>query len=256
MGSDQFETTPSSAGRDDPRDQQILLLGAFQFVDGSSVLVLPGGSERLLAFLALRDRTVTRDATAGALWPNATEAHAHAALRSALSRLGTITRRAVHVTPVNLAIEPGVRVDFHEAKAVATQLLLSGGAPAAANTVATTISLLSSELLPDWYDDWAILDAENWRQLRLHALEALAQHLADDGHFAPAIQAALTAMEAEPLRETATTTLIHIHLAEGNPSEALIAYDRYQTLLQEELGLDPSPFLRELADAIRHPGDQ
>ena len=49
------------------------------------------------------------------------------------------------------------------------------------------------ELLPDWYDDWVLLERERFRQLRLHALDALcddltragrhwdAEHLREDG---------------------------------------------------------------------------
>jgi DNA-binding SARP family transcriptional activator len=37
-----------------------------------------------------------------------------------------------------------------------------------------------------------------------------------------------------------------VHLAEGNQSEALGEFARYRTLLQTELGLDPTPRLREL----------
>src|SRR6266700_2866149 len=32
---------------------------------------------------------------------------------------------------------------------------------------------LSADLLPDWYDDWLLLEQERFRQLRMHALEAL-----------------------------------------------------------------------------------
>ncbi|MEX1023006.1 MAG: BTAD domain-containing putative transcriptional regulator [Dehalococcoidia bacterium] len=227
-----------------------MMLGAFQFADGGSVLVLPGGSQRLIAFLALRDRTVSRSATAGTLWPEASEAHAHAALRSALSRLEAIPRRAVHVDAVDLKLVSEVNVDIRDARALANRLLVVGGAQAAADTTAAAVMALSTDLLPDWYDDWAMLESEDWRQLRLHALDALANRLTDDGRFADAIGAALAAVRGEPLRETANATLIHVHLAEGNPSEALAAFERYRILLRDELGLDPSPLLRQLMDDL------
>ena len=65
--------------------------------------------------------------------------------------------------------------------------------PAAAGT-------LSAELLPDWDDDWVRLEAEDWRQLRLHALEALAGRLAAAGRCGEAAGAAGAAVRADPLR--------------------------------------------------------
>ena len=40
--------------------------------------------------------------------------------------------------------------------------------------------------------------------------------------------------------------MIRVHLAEGNQSEALAEFARYRVLLQDELGLEPTPRLREL----------
>jgi DNA-binding SARP family transcriptional activator len=108
------------------------------------------------------------------------------------------------------------------------------------------ISALSADLLPDWYDDWVLLDAEEWRQLRLHALEALAARLTARRHFGIAAAAALAAVRIEPLRESARAAAIRVHRAEGNPSEALREFDRYRAVLQSELGLEPTPGLRDL----------
>ena len=69
------------------------------------------------------------------------------------------------------------------------------------------ITALSGELLPDWYDDWVLLEAENWRQLRLHALEVLAGLLTAAGRYGDAAAAALAAVRADPLRESAHAAL-------------------------------------------------
>ena len=89
-------------------------------------------------------------------------------------------------------------------------------------------------------------EAEGWRQLRLHALEAVTDRLAADGRFGDATTAAMAAIKAEPLRESAHAALIRVHLAESNRSEALRQFDRYQRLLRAALGLEPTSRLREL----------
>jgi SARP family transcriptional regulator, regulator of embCAB operon len=106
--------------------------------------------------------------------------------------------------------------------------------------------VLAAELLPDWYDDWVVAAGESWRQLRLHAMEALAGHLAAARRYGEAAAAAVAAVAAEPLRESAHTALITVHLAEGNRSEAVRQYHRYAQLLRAELGVEPTPAMRRL----------
>jgi SARP family transcriptional regulator, regulator of embCAB operon len=108
------------------------------------------------------------------------------------------------------------------------------------------VSVLSRDLLPDWYDDWVVPEAEEWRQLRLHALEALSTRLASVGRYAHAMGAALSAVRVEPLRESATAAVISVHLAEGNEAAALREFRCYRALLQRELGEEPTTTLHAL----------
>jgi DNA-binding SARP family transcriptional activator len=226
---------------------QVSVLGSFGFsaADGSRPL-LSGGSQRLLAFLALRTEAVTRGTTAGSLWPEASGDRASSSLRSALSRLGSTTRDAVAVTDVDLKLAGGVTVDIRSSQGLARSLLEPEVAPIAGMLGAGAISVLSRDLLPDWYDDWVVPEAEEWRQLRLHALEALSDLLTIEGRFAHAMGAALAALRVEPLRESANAAVIRVHLAEGNRADALREFRRYRALLQRELGVEPTPTLFEL----------
>jgi DNA-binding SARP family transcriptional activator len=115
---------------------------------------------------------------------------------------------------------------------------------------ATAFETLSRDLLPGWYDDWVLIEAEDWRQLRLHALEALAARLTAAGRWGEAAHAASAAVRAEPLRESAHAALIQVHLAEGNQSEAVREFTRYRALLHAELGLEPTPRLRRLLHGL------
>jgi DNA-binding SARP family transcriptional activator len=106
--------------------------------------------------------------------------------------------------------------------------------------------LWPTELLPGWYDDWVVFERERLSILRLHALEHCASVLAHGPLRGAALQLALEAVRAEPLRETANASLIEVYLAEGNVSDAVHHYDRFRDLLRRELGVDPSPALAEL----------
>jgi DNA-binding SARP family transcriptional activator len=225
---------------------RISLLGGFRLEDEGAAIVLPEGSQRLLAFLALRGRLVKRPVAAGTLWPVSTEDHASSSLRSALSRLPRSGRAAVEATARDLGLSGGVTVDLWESRALAQRLLAPESLHPEEDEAPAAVSGLSGELLPDWYDEWVLIEAEDWRQLRLHALEALAARLAARARYGDAATAALAAVRAEPLRESPRAALIRVHIAEGNPSEALREFTRYRDLLMVELGVEPTERLRAL----------
>jgi len=236
----------------DIRGIEISLLGAFGVqAGGEPIEGLSAGSQRLLAYLALHDRVVTRVAMAGTMWPEASDHRAGVSLRSALSRMDGRARDAIVVTSAGLRLATSVTVDLRDAQAVAQRLLQPEGTSRESDLSSAAVSALSAELLPDWYDDWVLAETDDWRQLRLHALEAQARSLTASGHLARAAVAARAAVRVEPLRESAHAHLVRVHLAEGNQSEALRIFDRYRDLLFRELGLEPTPHLSELLTDIR-----
>jgi DNA-binding SARP family transcriptional activator len=166
--------------------------------------------------------------------------------------LHEIDRDVVRVTFQELALADGVFVDIRDARLLAHRLL-NEDTDGDSDLSDRAISTLSVDLLPDWYDDWAVAEAEEWRQLRLHALDALAERLTAGGRFADATSAALAAVKAEPLRETAHAALIRVYLAEGNRAEALAAYEQYRAMLDSELGLEPTALIRSLIEDLRQP---
>jgi DNA-binding SARP family transcriptional activator len=229
-----------------PSGPRISLLGGFQLeTEEEPLLILPEASQRLLAFLALKGRLIQRQTVAGTLWPVATDVHASSSLRSALARLRGPARTSVAITARDLGLSEDVTVDLWDARALAHRLLTPTDTPSA-DPGPEAIPALSTELLPDWYDEWALVEAEDWRQLRLHALEVLADRLAARGEYGDAAAAALAAVRAEPLRESPRAALIRVHIAEGNPSEALREFARYGELLMLELGVEPTERLRTL----------
>jgi DNA-binding SARP family transcriptional activator/DNA-binding HxlR family transcriptional regulator len=233
---------------------EIDLLGTFAVRIGRRTLgSLSSGSQRLLAFLALQDRAVARIAMAGAMWPETSDRAAGISLRSALARLDVPTRAAILVASGGLRLADAVVVDLANAQAMAHRLLHSGDRATEADLSAEATVTLSTELLPDWYDDWVIAEAEDWRQLRVSALEAQAGSLCSRGRLPEAAGAARAAIRVDPLRESAQARLIEVHLAKGNQSDALRVFDRYRTLLSSELGLEPTPHLNKLIEGIRKP---
>jgi DNA-binding SARP family transcriptional activator len=219
------------------------LLNAFELRCDGEVVALPISAQRLLAFLALHERQLLRPYVAGTLWLDANDDRAGASLRSSLWRLKRSGHRLVETTSMQLGLAPGIDVDLRRATALA-QRLLAG--TATRDELDCAEESLDGEVLPDWYDDWLIFERERFRQLSLHALEALSDRLVADGSLAAALRAALAAVRGEPLRESAHRALIRVHLAEGNRSEALRQGQLCRRLLRERVGVDASPQLDEL----------
>jgi DNA-binding SARP family transcriptional activator len=162
-----------------------------------------------------------------------------------VSRARNATDHLINGTFVELGLASTVVVDVARSRMLA-QGILNDPARAAHAPIASVIGGLSESLLPDWYEAWLVSEAENWRHLRLRALETVAGQLIDSRRYSEAAMAASAARAADPLRETARALLMRVHLAEGNQSEAVREFREYKSLLREELGLTPTANLEEL----------
>jgi DNA-binding SARP family transcriptional activator len=230
-----------------PETVQVDLLDGFELRCAGERVALPPAAQRVLAFLALRDRPVLRLHVAGILWLDASEERSCANLRSALWRLRRPGHELVEASGSHVALAPTVAVDVRRMVAAARRLL--DGGPGGWD--GELDGALTGELLPDWYEDWVLVERERLRQLQLHALESLSERLLEEGRFGYAAEAALAAVRMEPLRESAHRALVSVHLAEGNRGEAVRQYRAYRDRLEEELGLGPSPQMEALFDDLR-----
>jgi DNA-binding SARP family transcriptional activator len=227
----------------DAHDIRLFLLDGFRIEVRGEPLGLSLGAQRVVAFLALRPHALTRGYVAGTLWMDAPESRAAANLRSVLWRLRSHGVPLVESIGGRLSLSRAVQVDLREAIELADRWLT--GRMTDADLAAGT-SALEAEVLPDWYDDWVAAERERFRQLRLHALEAIAERMVQRGRSGDALLAALAAVLADPLRESAHRALISVHLAEGNVGEALRQVRRCERLLADELGVAPSAQLARM----------
>jgi DNA-binding SARP family transcriptional activator len=225
---------------------RLRLIGGFELTGAEGAVELPHGPQRLIAFVALHGRPLKRAYVAGTLWPETTEARAYANLRSALWRVRQYGHAVVRAAGPDLRVDPALQVDLTETVAAARRVLARAPAPGDLELARP----LADDLLPDWYDEWVQTEQERFRQLRLHALEALAEQMIEAGRYGEAADACLAAVGADPLRESAYRVLIRLHLAEGNRSEAVRQYDGYAHLLRTELGLGPSPHMEALVPEL------
>jgi len=235
---DTFQTDRPVRGLERPGACMVHLLAGTYVTLSAERLEVPEGSKQLLAFVAVRRRRVERRQAAGTLWPFGEEERAAGNLRSALWRLRRAGINVVAADKWSLMLSGEVLVDLHLTEQWATRLI--EGRPDAGDLAVSPSVADALDLLPGFYDDWVLIERERIRQRILHALEALSERLAAVGRFADAIEAALLATSAEPLRESAQRALIKAHIAEGNLTEARRSYHAYRDLVYRELGAVPS----------------
>jgi DNA-binding SARP family transcriptional activator len=225
----------------------VRVLGFFELRLDDRPVPLVANARRVLACLAVGGTAQRRDTLAGQLWGSSSQERAQACLRTALWRVRQADPRLVHVGRDEVGLDPRVEVDLWASIERARDLLADDGPIGPVDWS----GLLEADVLPDWDEDWVVLERERHRQLRIHALEALSARLVAIGRFGAAIDAAYGAIAAEPLRESAHAVLIQAHVAEGNRAEAARQFGLYRRLLRDELGLDPSPDLEALVAIAR-----
>ena len=206
-------------------------------IDGVPVAI-PEGSKRLLVLVALRQRRCARSAAARLLWPEVATKRAAGNLRSAIWRIRCAGADPFGDDPHCLSYDHRVAIDLEE-------LLERARDPGATMAPEIAEALLpraiaALDLLPGWYDDWLVPERERIRAPLWRAIESMTLVLARSGRCADAIEAALSLVADEPLREGAQVALITAHLREANVCEARRSFLAYARMLHDELGVTPS----------------
>jgi DNA-binding SARP family transcriptional activator len=221
---------------------ELVLIGGWKLSRGDECVHLAPSAQRLLAFVALNDH-VNRAFVAGTLWPEVSEDHAQASLRTGIWRVLSHCPGILINDKDILALSARTSVDVWRLRAL-SEALVEG--------LSDEVELgkygepLSGDLLPGWYEDWVMLERERLRQVQLHILETMTRSLAGRGRYGKALELAMAAVHIAPLRESAHREIIRIHLAQGNVAEALRQFELCAHLLRDDLGLEPSEQMIDL----------
>src|SRR6478609_4580253 len=223
---------------------EIRLLGALEVVDEQGRrLEVPGAKERsLLVLLALRaGRPVSRDQLIEALWPRTNPESAARSFRVRMANL----RRAIGGEFVGrsgggyaLAV-PAEQVD-----ALCFETLLGDGRPVQA------LALWRGEPLAGIDGDWAESERRRLRDLHLEAREKSLAARLEAGGGGELVGQLQTLVVDEPLRERPRELLMRALYRAGRQADALEVYRQTRSLFDTELGIEPSPQLRQLERSI------
>lgn len=239
-------------GRGAPAPQPVLLpakvvvsvLGPVTVRHGDQVL---GGwrttkARDLLVYLAVHgDRLVTRSQLIEALWPESSEETGQASLHTALYHLRRVLKPAgeevvTYSGGVYRLNRDLLDVDFDRFQA------LAGGAGEEAWRMAA--ELYQGEPLEELDYAWCEPIRSRGHALFLHTLRSLSRHLRESGRPGEAIPWLQLMVQVDPLSEDAHVTLMDCFADTGNRNAALQQFRTLATLLDDELGLEPSEAAR------------
>ncbi|TPQ24075.1 transcriptional regulator [Streptomyces sporangiiformans] len=243
------------------------VLGPVEVLKGNVSLDLGPRQRRLLLVrLLIEDgRPVSQHTLCRDLWPTDRPTGAASSVRAHISRLRAVLdpvrqgRSAMLVSgPAGYALKvPREARDttlFEESVSRAREALRNRQLPAARQEIDAALGLWRGEALAEAAEhDFAIRERTRLDGALQDAKELQAAVLVQQGETEPAIDVAEGLVLKAPLRETSWALLMRALYAAGRPVEALRQYERFRDMLATELGLDPSPQLRDLHTAIlRH----
>jgi hypothetical protein len=154
-----------------------------------------------------------------------------------------------------LRLPEPVWVDLEEARTALDVARQAQSAEEALDNARRANELLRDGLLPGLEATWLDEERERLADLRVEALELMARAERDSDPVS-AERAAREAVALAPFRESAWVALIHAVDAQGNPAQALRAYEEIRVRLREELGLTPGPELVALHRRLLARGDE
>ena len=191
----------------------LALLGSFSVtLDGQPVTAFESDKARaLLAYLAVEsDRPHTREKLAGLLWPDSTEAAAHARLSHALANLRAILADHDPQAPVLLVTRQVIQFN-READALVDVLAFRQAVSATHGPASSMVHRLLSVRLyhgrflegfslpgcPE-FEEWLLLEQEHLHRLAMETLARLADGYEAWGEFDRALPFAWRQLELDP----------------------------------------------------------
>ena len=228
------------------------ILGSVEAVLDGRVLSLGGPRQRALLARLLVDanRVVSADRLTADLW-EAPPQDAHGALQNQVSRLRKVLgdRLVTKAPGYLLRVEPG-ELDLDRFRSLVAEAGSTADLSSRSRLLREADSLFSGGPLADVDAPFAASEAAALDELRLAAVEGRVDADLGRGRHAELVPELGALVRAHPVRERLRGQHILALYRCGRQADALDAYRATKRMLDEELGLEPSPALRELERAI------
>lgn len=242
----------------------IHLLGDFLLVSGDTPVTTMSVPriQSLLAYLVLhRTAPQNRSHLAFLLWPDSTEAQAHTNLRKLLYQLRQAfpdidhflhtDNHSLQWLPANADASWTLDIlDVEQTLVQAKQAEQVEDTTGLRQALEQVMHLYRGDLLPSCYDEWILPERDYWRQVFLQTVEHLIALLEQEHDYDGALTAAQQLLRQDPLHEATYRQVMRLYALRGDRATALRVYHTCVTVLERELGIEPSEVTRAAYESL------
>jgi two-component SAPR family response regulator len=199
-----------------------------------------------------RSRPMTRDAILDQLWPEAGPEHSITLLHTNLYQLRKALKAVLGEQSTIKHISGQYRLDpallacdfvcFEEL----LQLIPGELREAEISRLEDAVALYRGEYMEGLDYPWVEADRERLNRLYQAALDRLAELYSKSGEYLRAASCLRTILRSNPLLEEIHSRLMTLYACMGDRMAVIQQYETLTQLLEDELGIDPSPATREL----------
>ncbi len=204
--------------------------------------------------IAVRGQWLLREQIVDLLWPDLAEENATRDFKVALNALNHALepqrpRQAEPYFIMRQGNAYGINPQAHLVTDADAFAVLA--ASDEADKLAAALDIYTDDYLPECcYSDWASIARENYRQKYLAACERLGRLHMQVQRWEEALEVCQAALRRDKCWEPAYALMMQVHARQGNFALAQADYQRCETVLGEELGLEPSAETQRLRQLI------
>lgn len=232
---------------------EITLLGdpSINLPGQATPLPLPVKGQALVFYLAITRQAASRQRLAGLLWSDQPEEEARRSLRVLLNSLQRVIPGLLRADRLEISLDlAGVQTDlerFWEGLRSTNFLVREQALEHFGGDLLNGFSLRGAAL----FEEWLAIERERLRQAALRAFQETVRQAFKQRQFQQGLSFAQKALALDPWDEDTHLQLMQLYTALGQRGAALRQYERCRDALAQELGLEPSPSLRQLYEQLR-----
>lgn len=236
---------------------EVRMLGQFDVRrDGAPIAIASRPAQSLLAYLLLNAGVEhRREKLAGLFWPDATEKNARSNLRHALWQLrDALESKQPRSRTAPFILVDDISISFNSAS---KYWLDAAIVQAASATIASADELIDAldryrgELLPGFYDDWAVLERERLRAVFEQRMAQLLERLMEEQRWTLVIENAERWIALGQTPEAGYRALMIAYSHLGDRAKMAASWERLVAALATDLGVEPAEQTRQLYEQLK-----
>lgn len=210
---------------------------------------LPVKAAAALIYVLRQGRAQTREHLAALMWPESSQERASGNLRMALAALREHVAASVEITRTEVRVFGMLDANAFDAELDALKAELSGARKLSAEALLrldAALRLYSGDFMAQFalndsppFEAWLLNEREALRRRYVGAAGVLIDAYRAQKRYGEGIDRGLRLLTADPLHEETHRRLMLLYVTSGDRTSALAQFEACQTLLWDELGVEP-----------------